>query len=630
MNADAYVFTSNQFTFAGSYAHELVLTIDKNSVLDQNTSTLTDYMVDRSGNFSMIPARMHGSASGGPMWFVESSDYGGSSVNIVKMTNVDTANPSFTDYNLGVNGYSYVAPTQPGGTIDAGDTRTLNVEWNNNYLVAAYNSSSGSDAAAAWLLVNTSGSSPTVSQQGVIHPGTGVSTYFGAVAVDSGGNLGMTYMESSTSEYVSMYITGRLASDPVNTMEPSSLAKAGTASLSNNRTGDYGGIALDPSASQTFWGGNEYSAGGAWGTWLAQFTVSTNPNDQPPTVATPASASPGTVTGTTTALSVLGADDGGEASLTYNWAVIAQPSGVASPSFGSNGTNAAKNTTATFYAAGNYTFQVTITDAAGLTVTSSVAVVVNQTLTNLSVTPGSVTLPPGATQQLAASALDQFGNAMASQPGFAWSIDSGGIGTVSSSGLYSAPTSTGTASVRATGSGMSACSSVTVNTIPAAPSNLSATAASGTKVNLAWTDNSSNETGFKIQRSSNGGSSWTQIATVGQGVTSYSDTAVSKKKTYQYRVAAYNGAGTSDWSNVATVTTPAKAPKPVSYPAADFPEYGQSGSDQKDAKGHKQAVRGAHGRSATPVHQAHHVRLIHHKPRAHDRHRRPNGGTEQG
>ena len=52
----------------------------------------------------------------------------------------------------------------------------------------------------------------------MIHPSAGVDTYFPAVAVDSAGNVGMTYMESSSSEYVSMYITGRLASDPVNTM----------------------------------------------------------------------------------------------------------------------------------------------------------------------------------------------------------------------------------------------------------------------------------------------------------------------------------------------------------------------------------------------------------------------------
>jgi hypothetical protein len=96
-----------------------------------------------------------------------------------------------------------------------------------------------------------------------------------------------------------------------------------------------------------------------------------------PTVATAAAASPATVTvGGTTNLSVLGADDGGEANLTYTWTTTALPSGAAAPTFGANATNAAKNTTATFRQAGSYTLTVTITDVNGRSVTSSVAVTV--------------------------------------------------------------------------------------------------------------------------------------------------------------------------------------------------------------------------------------------------------------
>ena len=72
-----------------------------------------------------------------------------------------------------------------------------------------------------------------------------------------------------------------------------------------------------------------------------------------PTVATPASATPNPVTGTTTGLSVLGADIAtGEGSLTYSWAATRVPNGAAAPTFSVNGSNAAQNTTATFSAAG--------------------------------------------------------------------------------------------------------------------------------------------------------------------------------------------------------------------------------------------------------------------------------------
>ena len=99
----------------------------------------------------------------------------------------------------------------------------------------------------------------------------------------------------------------------------------------------------------------------------------------------PAAASPNPVTGTTCNLSVLGADDAGESNLTYTWATTGTP--PAAVSFSANGSNAAKNTTATFTEAGNYSFQVTITDPGGLTATSSVNVTVNQTLTAIAVSP---------------------------------------------------------------------------------------------------------------------------------------------------------------------------------------------------------------------------------------------------
>lgn len=99
---------------------------------------------------------------------------------------------------------------------------------------------------------------------------------------------------------------------------------------------------------------------------------------------------------------------------------------------------------------------------------------------------------------------------------------------------------------------------ITAVTGPNAPTNLTATAGSSSAINLAWTDNSSNENGFKIERCQGSGcSSYSQIAQVGQGVTTYSNTGVSANTTYQYRVRAYTGTTNSSFSNLASVTTPA-------------------------------------------------------------------------
>src|SRR5205814_187179 len=139
-----------------------------------------------------------------------------------------------------------------------------------------------------------------------------------------------------------------------------------------------------------------------------QGTASVAIQNDAPTVATAAAASPNPVTtGTTTDLTVLGADDGGESHLTYTWAVTAGPSGV---TFGANGTHAAKSSTATFTHAGTYVFAVTIADEDGLTTTSQVTVVVQQQVSTITVTPSSTTVGLDGTVPFAASAIDQFGD----------------------------------------------------------------------------------------------------------------------------------------------------------------------------------------------------------------------------
>lgn len=98
-------------------------------------------------------------------------------------------------------------------------------------------------------------------------------------------------------------------------------------------------------------------------------------------------------------------------------------------------------------------------------------------------------------------------------------------------------------------------SATTLMTPPSAPANLTAQAASKTQVNLAWQDTATNETGFKIERSTDG-KSYSQVATVAAGVTTYANTGLSGGKTYYYRVRATNAGGDSAYSNVVTVATP--------------------------------------------------------------------------
>jgi uncharacterized protein (TIGR02145 family) len=91
--------------------------------------------------------------------------------------------------------------------------------------------------------------------------------------------------------------------------------------------------------------------------------------------------------------------------------------------------------------------------------------------------------------------------------------------------------------------------------IPLAPTNLSAVAVDTTQVNLTWTDNSTNEAGYKVQRKIAGGI-FADVASTAADMSIYSDFGLTSNTTYTYRVYAYNSAGNSlQYSNEVTITT---------------------------------------------------------------------------
>jgi len=113
---------------------------------------------------------------------------------------------------------------------------------------------------------------------------------------------------------------------------------------------------------------------------------------------------------------------------------------------------------------------------------------------------------------------------------------------------------------------------------PAAPSALIAAAAGSNQIDLVWTDNATDEAGFKIERSVDN-ISYSQIASTGADVASYSDSAVSDSTTYWYRVSAWNASGDSSWSNTDNATTDAPPPKPQAPTALAANSSGSSSID---------------------------------------------------
>ena len=93
--------------------------------------------------------------------------------------------------------------------------------------------------------------------------------------------------------------------------------------------------------------------------------------------------------------------------------------------------------------------------------------------------------------------------------------------------------------------------------IPSAPTGLSASAPSGTYMNLTWIDNSSDETSFHIESRSNAQINFQEIRSVGANVTTTTINNLTPSTTYSFRVRARNSTGYSAYSSIRTVTTPA-------------------------------------------------------------------------
>jgi hypothetical protein len=319
-SANAYVFTFNMFTFPfGSqslYDHVQVLAISKSAILGPNPSFVT-HSVDLSGwdgtrivNENLAPVDMHGPQATDPMYFVEETSYGSASntqLRLVKVTNVLQATASnFQFFDVMVPTYTtnpVVDSAHPWNSGDANanavqlgssdqmqtnDTRMLSAAWRRDsqgveHLVATQ-IVGATVARARWYEFTTSSTSPTLHQSGEVGA-AGAASYFPSIDIAPNGDIGMDFLESSASEYMSMYVTGRTASDALNTMQTPALVQAGQATYtlagfepSPHRAGDFSGIGLDVDTSgnplNSFWSANEYTGSGAtWATWLSNFAM---------------------------------------------------------------------------------------------------------------------------------------------------------------------------------------------------------------------------------------------------------------------------------------------------------------------------------------------------------------------
>src|SRR3990167_6100128 len=104
--------------------------------------------------------------------------------------------------------------------------------------------------------------------------------------------------------------------------------------------------------------------------------------------------------------------------------------------------------------------------------------------------------------------------------------------------------------------------------VPTAPSSCFAESTAPTTAVVYWTDNSSDEVGFKIERSLTAGSSFAEVGQAANGETSFFDTGLTTATRYFYRVRAFNADGSSAASNESSVVT--QTCDGVSWPGNDL------------------------------------------------------------
>lgn len=114
--------------------------------------------------------------------------------------------------------------------------------------------------------------------------------------------------------------------------------------------------------------------------------------------------------------------------------------------------------------------------------------------------------------------------------------------------------------VAANSAGYSAASNVgtatvpVVAVVPAAPTSVACTSVARTAITVGWTDHATNETGFHVERSTNG-STWTRVATVGANVRTYTNGSLKSNTLHYYRVRAYNASGNSAYTGTVSART---------------------------------------------------------------------------
>jgi hypothetical protein len=132
-------------------------------------------------------------------------------------------------------------------------------------------------AAPRWFELRKTGRKWKLIQEGTQDLGDGLNRFMGSIAMDQAGDIALGYSASSANDHPSIRYATRRPTDPLGTLGPEQVLKAGKGSqTSSDRWGDYSAIVVDPVGGCQFWYTNEFypvDSGSNWQTEVGAFTV---------------------------------------------------------------------------------------------------------------------------------------------------------------------------------------------------------------------------------------------------------------------------------------------------------------------------------------------------------------------
>ncbi len=276
--SDGYYQTFNAFKNGQSFANSEVCAADRTNILAGNAATLQCFTTT-SAYFSLLPADNDGLTAppaGEPESLADWIDT--THINFWQF-HVDFAVPANSTFTgptaVVVNAFTQVCPTTricvpegSGEKVDSlGDRLMYRLAYRNfgtyeSMLMAqtvkpvAHTTST---TAVRWYEFRNP-ASPTVFQQATFQDAATKNYWIPSIAQDKQGNIAMGFSSAAKVLNPSVWYTGRLVTDPINTMETTKVMVAGTGfqKTTSNRWGDYSTMSVDPNDDCTFWFTEEY------------------------------------------------------------------------------------------------------------------------------------------------------------------------------------------------------------------------------------------------------------------------------------------------------------------------------------------------------------------------------------